>query len=177
LGGVYLDIKSNLDKPLDTVLQPDDEYILVQWDNRRGEAHEGFGLHPELAHIPGGEYQTHHIIAAPGHPFSRAAIERIVKNIHSYKPWSGVGKMGVVRTTGPSAYTLAIHPLRATAKHRMATEAELGSSLSISEYEHGTVFQRHYSTLSEPVVTLPLLGRVMQKGVEALRRLKANVSR
>ena len=171
IGGVYLDIKSDLSKPLDEVLHPDDHYILVQWDNGPGKPHQGFGLHPELAHILGGEYQTYHIIAAPCHPFSKATIDRIVANIRGYKPWSGVGKMGVVRTTGPSAYTLAVHPLRNSSPHRAATEEELGASMSIAKYDHGAVFKKHYSILKSPVARLSIPARIVQIGLEGLRDL------
>jgi len=168
-GGVYLDIKSNISKPLDAVLRADDQYLLTQWDNKPGGAREGFGLHPELSNVPGGEYQTHAIMAAPRHPFSRAAIDRIVHNIRNYKPWSGVGKMGVVRTTGPSAYTLAVHPLRATAPHRIATEEELGLEFSIPHYDHASIFKEHYSKLTGPVARLGPVGRASQRLIEGLR--------
>lgn len=174
-GGVYLDIKSDATKPLDEVIRPDDQYILTQWPNGPGEEWEGFGKHPELADIPGGEYQTHHIIGVPDHNFSRAAIDRIVENVRRYKPWSGVGKMGTVRTTGPSAYTLAVHPLRITCPHRLTTEKELGIVFSIPGYDHGEVFKQHYSKLRSPVARLSLAGRAVQKGVEAVRGLKAAV--
>jgi mannosyltransferase OCH1-like enzyme len=153
LGGVYLD-------------------ILTQWRNGPGELNEGFGLHPELKHIPGGEYTNHHLIGVPEHPFTKAAIERITYNIRHYRPWSGVGKMGVVRTTGPVAYTLALHPERANAPHRLTTEEDLGIVFSIRDYEHQQVFTRHYSTLTSPVVRLSRLSRLAQRGVEMVRSLK-----
>lgn len=53
------------------------------------------------------------MIAAPGHPFLRAVIERVVSNVDNYSPWRfGVGSIGVLRVTGPVAYTLAIAPLQ-----------------------------------------------------------------
>jgi mannosyltransferase OCH1-like enzyme len=171
-GGVYLDIKSDLLKPLDEVIRPDDQYVLTQWRNGPGEPHQGFGLHPDVAHIPGGEYPNHHLIGVPGHPFTRAAIDRIVNNIRHYRPWSGVGKMGVVRTTGPVAYTLAVHPLLGSAPHRFSSEEELGILFSIPDYSHRAVFTRHYSTLTGPVVRLSAPERLAQRGVEWLRRLK-----
>lgn len=175
LGGVYLDIKSDARTALDEVIRPDDQYILTQWRNGPGQSEQGFGLHPELSHIAGGEYLTHHLIAVPGHPFSEAAIDRIARNIRNYRPWSGVGKMGVIRTTGPVAYTLAVHPLLATAPHRFATEDELGTSLSIADYNHSDTFHRHYSTLTLPVGKLSPMGRLAQKGFERLRLLNQSV--
>ena len=172
LGGVYLDIKSDAREPLDNVLRPNDQYILTQWRNGPGEVNQGAGLHPELSHIPGGEYQNYHLIAVPGHAFTKAAIERIVRNILRYRPWSGVGKMGVIRTTGPSAYTLAIHPILGSAPHRRATEDEMGLNIFIPNYDHLATFKRHYSTLTIPVAPLSRLEMVLQKGIERLRRFK-----
>ncbi len=172
-GGVYLDIKTHLSRPLDEVLRDDDEYILSQWRNAPGEPTQGFGLHPDVAHIPGGEYQTYHLIAVPDHPFTKAAIDRITHNINNYRPWSGVGKMGVVRTTGPVAYTLAVHPLLDQAPHRFASEEDLGFWFTIPNYEHSEIFTRHYSKLETPVVTgLSTWGERIQRAVEAVRNLK-----
>ena len=175
LGGVYLDVKSDARRPLDEVLYPDDKYILTQWRNGPGQPQQGYGLHPELEHIYGGEYQNYHLIAAPGHPFTEAVINKIVGNILCYRPWSGVGKMGVVRTTGPVAYTLAVHPLRAMAPHRLVTEEEIGITSSILDYNHGETFKHHYSTLTIPVARLSTIGTLLQKFVERLRRLKQKI--
>ena len=49
LGGVYLDIKSSLDKPLKDVLRAEDQFILTHWDNRPGEQYEGIGIYPNWA--------------------------------------------------------------------------------------------------------------------------------
>lgn len=176
-GGVYLDIKSELTLPLDDVLREDDAYILTQWRNGPGEQFEGIGLHPELAHIPGGEFQIYHVIAEAGHPFTQAVINRIVQNIERYRPWTAVGRNGVVRTTGPIAYTQAIHPLLGEARHRLTTEEEIGARMSISDYDHLGTFKRHYSTLQEPVVTLPAFQRLMSRGFCAARELKKMVRR
>jgi len=173
LGGVYLDIKSDAREPLDEVLNAEDQYILTQWQNGPGEVHQGFGLHPELAHIPGGEYQNYHLIAVPGHPFTKAAIDKIVSNILHYRPWSGVGKMGVIRTTGPSAYTLAIHPILSTAPHRQVTQEEIGLDISIRNYNHAETFRQHYSTLTIPVARLTAVERIVQRAIERVRQMKS----
>ncbi len=171
-GGVYLDIKSDLVRPLDEVVRPDDEYLLSQWRNAPGQLHEGFGLHPELSHIPGGEFQTYFLIGRKRHPFSKAAIEAITSNILHYRPWSGVGKMGVIRTTGPSAYTLAVHPILHTAAYRMVSEDEVGARMSINNYAHQDVFKRHYSVLTSPVARLAYPSRMLQLLIERLRQAK-----
>ena len=162
-GGVYLDIKSSFERPLDEVIRDDDSYILAQWRNGPGERNEGWGLHRDLAHIPGGEYMKHFIIAEPHHPYSAAIIQKIVHNVKQYRPWSAVGRTGTLRTTGPIAYTLGIHPIRDQHRHRFATEEELGAVYSIGDgYDHYAVFKEHYTTMTDPVVTLSSTGVALE---------------
>ena len=159
VGGVYLDIKSNFDRPIDAAIAPGDAFIVAQWDNQSGGAHPGFGLHPELAAWPGGEIQQWHVIAARGHPFLRSVIAKVLANIENYRPWrSGVGRIGVLRLTGPIAYTQAIMPILDQHPRRcIADAAAIGLHYSIGGgYEHGSVFKNHYSLLTSPVARLPL---------------------
>jgi hypothetical protein len=180
LGGVYFDIKGVIQKPLDEVLNPTDRYILSQWDNGPGEPHEGWGLHRDLAHVPGGEYVTNVIISEPSHPYSIAVIEKILKNISSYKAWSAVGRTGTLRTTGPIAYTLAIESVKDEKLHRVVDQSELGSQVSVGEgYDHFSALERpHYSTLRHPLVAqrgiAKLVSRVALWIREQKQRLKAN---
>ena len=80
-GGVYFDIKSCFDRPLDEIIRVNDSYLLAQWQNGPCEQNEGWGVHHDLVHIPGGEYISYFIIAESGHPFSKAVIDKIVRNI------------------------------------------------------------------------------------------------
>jgi hypothetical protein len=172
-GGVYLDIKSTFERPLDEIIRDDDSYILSQWRNGPGEPNEGWGLHRDLAHIPGGEYMKHFIIAEPRHPYSAAIIRKIVENVKSYRPWSAVGRTGTLRTTGPIAYTLGIYPIRDQHPHRFATEEELGAVYSIGEgYDHYAVFKNHYATQASPVVTLSKAGTALSRLFVGLRLIK-----
>lgn len=172
-GGVYCDIKSSFDLPLDQTIRPDDKYLLAQWRNGPGEPNAGFGLHHDLSHITGGEFITYFIIGEPQHAFSNAVIRRIVSNIESYRPWSAVGRTGVLRTTGPIAYTLAIHPLLARYDHRFVTERQLGARPSIEHgYVHEMIFKRHYSRLSVPVVKLGRIGNGLSRLFVLLRAIK-----
>lgn len=159
-GGVYLDIKSSLHISLDTVLRADDHYLLSYWQNGRGEAFEGWTLNfPELRHIARGEFMQWHIVAAPEHPFLKAVIDAVLKNIECYQHGvHGVGKMGVVRVTGPIAYTLAIEPLLKHHPHRFVDSyADLGFEYNIfrrsgNPKSHHALFKKHYSELTAPIV-------------------------
>ena len=157
-GGVYLDIKASLDRPLDSVLLPQDVYLLSRWRNRKGEQFEGWGIHSRLRQIGRQEFQQWHIIAAPGHPYLKAVIETVLRNIDSYSPaWDDTGRNGVLGLTGPIAYTLAITPLLDRYPHRLVdSHDELGLVYSIftsAIYEaHKSVFKYHYTELTEPVV-------------------------
>lgn len=156
-GGAYLDIKSSTARPLDETLGPGDTFVSARWDNKPGGRHEGFGIHPELGGIEGGELQQWHVIAAPGHPFLRAAIERVLANIDSYRPWrDGVGFAGVLRLTGPIPYTLAIQPLLAEHPARIAaSEQDIGLEFSVVPAGlRRTLFGKHYTRRTTPVVTI-----------------------
>ena len=174
LGGVYFDIKGILERPLDEVLRPTDRYLLSQWDNLPGGSQDGWGLHRDLAHVPGGEYVTNVIVAEPSHPYSKAAIEQISKNIASYKPWSAVGRTGTLRTTGPIAYTLAIESVKNGALHRIVDQSELGSRVSIEgAYDHSTALERpHYSTLRHPLVAQRGIAKLLSRAALWLREQK-----
>jgi len=156
-GGVYLDVKSAVTSPLDDFLRPDDAFILSQWKNQPQDEFEGWGLHYEVKEIPGGEFQQWHIIAAPGHPFLRAVIEQVLTNIDLYIPsLHGVAKKGVLRTTGPMAYTLAIAPLLTLHPHRVVNgDPAFPLKYSIYGYDaHFDVFKSHYSRLVIPLVKI-----------------------
>jgi len=161
-GGVYLDIKSAAMQPLDAVLQPDERFIVAQWPSGPDAKFRGAGVHEETRHIRGGEFQQWFVVASPGHPFLKAVVENVLRNIAVYNPaLNGVGKNGVLRVTGPIAYTLAIEPLLARHPHRRVdAERDLGFEYSIyptvnqGEHQHLRLFKTHYSQLKTSVVRL-----------------------
>lgn len=170
-GGVYLDIKSTADRPLDEILQPDDRLVLCQWPPTG--RFEGAGRHDwDFAGIiEGSELQQWHILAASGHPYLHAVIEAVLRNIDRYVPGlHGAGNDGVLRLTGPIAYTLAIAPLLPLGLHRRVADHEaLGLRYSIAEDNtwHLRLSPQHYSALASPIVRPRLLGR----GLDACFRL------
>ena len=164
VGGVYLDIKSSLDEPLDKVLRPDDVYVLSRWNNgQSGGRHapqEGWGRHGQLKRYGGDEFQQWHVIAAPGHPFLRAVIEKVERNIEKYNPiLHGTGRRGTLWISGPIAYTLAIAPLLNRYRHRIAaSQDDLGLAYSIFGTSgarlHKALFKTHYTELTDPLTDL-----------------------
>lgn len=157
-GGVYLDVKSGASRPFDEVLKRYDSYLLSHWKNGPGSIFEGWGIHPELGGLRGGEFQQWFIVAAPGHPFLKAVIEHVLANIDRYVP--GIHRTGahaVYRVTGPIAYSLAIVPLLDRYPHRIIdAEDDLGLSYSIfsaiGAEEHKTVFRSHYADLQSSMI-------------------------
>ena len=163
-GGAYLDIKSTLAQPIDTILRPDDQYWLSTWRNGPGEPHEGYGIWKDLRDLPQGEFQQWHIVTVAGHPFLRAVIDAVLMNIDRYHPClHGVGRSGVIRVTGPVAYTRAIYPLLGQYRHRRVHgEVELGLAYSVlSKLAHTSFFKAHYLQLTEPVVDIGGVGGVI----------------
>ncbi len=159
VGGIYLDIKSSIEKNLDEILTPEDSFLLSIWHNREGEFCQGWGMHPGCG--PLGEYQQWNIISKPEHPFVQAVIERVINNIRNYnKDVFGVGTMGVVNTTGPVAYTQAIFDMRDYFNihdFRLVKIEALGirySNLGVHHKEliHTEKQDVHYSLIDEPVI-------------------------
>lgn len=174
-GRIYLDIKSRFLRPIDYVITGNKGFIGSYWSNSPGERYEGLGLHVPTAGAPRSELQQWHVIAAPGHPFLKAVIERVLANIVAYRPWrDGVGKTGVLKLTGPVLYTQAILPLLDRYPCMVvANEAALSLGYSILEnLDHVRLFQRDYSYSLRPIVQLSGIRRHIATGV--LDRLRPN---
>ena len=150
-GGVYLDIKSAATIPLSRMILPDDEYILAHWALPTKAIETG---------IIDGEYQQWHIICRPYHPFLYHVIQNVLANIEKYSPESvGVGKSGVLKVTGPIAYTNAISPIRNKHSHRLVEFDEYiglvynNLSSGFSSQSHIGLFSKpHYSKINEPII-------------------------
>ncbi len=157
-GGVYLDIKSSITKPLDEIIQENDKYLLSYWPNERDQAYANTGLHDCLPNQHG-EFQQWHIIAVKGHPFLKAVIDNVCNNIKIYNPFiHHTGRWGVIRVTGPIAYTHAINPLLNEQPHRLVrSHYNLDLTYSIFSHNqipaHHAIFKKkHYSQFNLPVI-------------------------
>ena len=112
LGGVYIDVKSHISAPLNAILRDRDQCLIGQWDNRPGQAHANtWGKHDEISHVMGGEFIQWFIVAKSRHPFLKAVIEKVVRNIEAEQLRTvdkASGWKGVLTVTGPIAFTQAI---------------------------------------------------------------------
>jgi hypothetical protein len=152
LGGVYLDIKSGSSVAFGDILTSADQFILSQWNNLPGETFPNSGLHAALEHIPGGEYQQWHVIAAPGHPFLEHVIQDVLCNIAHYdRDVHRVGKIGVLNVTGPIAYSLAIQKIIGLYPHRIIDSEKAGLIYNAAG-ARPTAFATHYSKLEENII-------------------------
>lgn len=176
-GGVYIDIKSSLRKPLNDILKEDDRYLLSGWKDNETPQFDGWGVHAVVNNVVFEEYQQWYIVAAPGHPFLKAVIENVLRNIENYIPsLHGVGKPGVLNVTGPVAYTLAIKPLLHFHHHRIVhSQSDLGFEYSIfrSNDGHNSLFKMHYTDLSEPVINIEGTRKVLTGFIRILKESRA----
>mgnify|MGYP001214340874 CR=1 FL=1 len=154
-GGVYLDLKSTTARPLNETLRPDDDYLLSFWPNKPHQSMPGFGTHRVLTEqgFLRGEFQNWHLIATPGHPLLRYVASFMLHCIDAHAGRPDVqGIHGVLITTGPIMYTMALAKGLGMFPHRLVdTHHELGLRYS-SVDGHEQHFPGHYSTLTAPVV-------------------------
>jgi mannosyltransferase OCH1-like enzyme len=175
LGGVYLDIKSSAGLPLSEVIRSGDTFLISQWRNNSDEQHAGWGLHDDINWVPGGEFQQWYIAAAPEHPFLAAVIENVLRNIKLYNQGlHGSGQYGVLRLTGPIAYTASIAPILHLFHHRRVdSEKDLGLVYSIyGDERHVKLFKEHYSGLRIPIVKQDFNENILSFLYRSSRHLK-----
>ena len=179
-GGVYLDIKSTATKPLSQTIDPDVTFVISQWNNKVGQLYVGYGLHPELSDVPGGEFQQWNVMAEPRHPLLKAVIAQVLDNIRTYTPSQfGTDAYGVLRVSGPIAFTQAIYPLLDHCPHNVVDLESWGVLYSI--YDAGSVpgqshqarMPGHYAAVREPVVLRDLYVEPKNSSVTKLSDLLA----
>ena len=148
-GGAYFDIKSAMEFPLSKLVQHDDQYILSHWPCKCQVTHTDNEY---------GEFQQWYIITKPNHPYLKAVINQVIDNITNYDlEKTGTGKLGVLKVTGPIAYTKAILPILFDHPHRtFQTHEFIGLIFDNTENligGHDKLFSKtHYSKLETPII-------------------------
>jgi hypothetical protein len=157
LGGLYLDIKATARKDLNSIIGVDDSFITAQWPTFiDGIDVTSIGIHQDLSFR---EYQNWFILATPQHIILEQVVEQVLRNLRNYNPFSnGVGKFGVLRITGPIAYSKVVHSCIDLPGVRIATNEELGFSPSVHKVTSASnpfpnrQSSPHYSALRIPIV-------------------------
>lgn len=161
-GGVYLDVKADVRKPLASVIRETDSFILSRWDHSSDSPHAGWGSHHALHGTGSHAFQQWFIIASPRHPFLKAVIDKVLKNIENYDPFKHFRNSwnAVIETTGEVPYTLAILPMLDSYPHRLVVaERDLDLHYSIFLASGGVYAHQklhgHYSALDRPLIRQP----------------------
>lgn len=147
IGGVYLDIKSMITKPLYSIINPDDICIL---DIPRTD------LEPWRKDNP--TYEQWLLIFARHHPYLKHMIDQMVNDIeNNYQPsingYEMTSKYKVLLLTGPDAFTRAINSyiqLNKTIYHKNIDYTSF-SKLHNGEYLSMYKDKKHYSQLNLPL--------------------------
>ncbi|NHA15351.1 glycosyltransferase family 32 protein [Thioalkalivibrio sp. XN279] len=182
-GGVYLDIKSTCDRPLDSAIRPEDRFLLLHFPHMmagsRTPSANAFlrSFLPEVAHLPNGEFAQWVIVTVPGHPYLRAVIDRVLQNIDSYSPFRlGMAGGGTLRLTGPIAYSLEIDAIRDCHPHSgpmSANERGFVYSGLDQGVDHRKVFGRgvHYGDLRGPIIETSRGIDLLARAIPALTKI------
>lgn len=128
--------------------------------------------------MPNGEFQQWHVIGVKGHPFLRAVINDVLASIRNYRPWKdGVGSPGVIRLTGPIAYTQAVAPLVDRYPCKIVrNEGLLSLEYSVGrDQEHHAFSKSHYSKQRASVVKLGGLKGILSATYIFARRVKRRI--
>ena len=140
VGGIYLDLKSAPLKPLDEVIDKDDEIILSYCEK------------PKLASFigPKGELQMFWLISNKNNPFLDKVIKNVIMNILTYYDKRDVGYRGVWRISGPIVFTKTIENNLNLYKYRLVKE--FMNKLNVRGYKK--IYDKpHYTILTTPIIT------------------------
>lgn len=124
-GGVYLDIKSTIIKPLNDVIDSKDRFIVSNWPSSiDGVSTAYWGILPELNYP---EFPMFFIISEKKSLVLDKCINDVMANIQKYNAFKdGVGVKGTYKLTGPIVYSKAVNFFLNDGFIRLATMEELG---------------------------------------------------
>lgn len=157
-GGVYLDIKSTCTVPFDSLIRPNDYFILSHWPMDQTDPISTFGQHKSLQKLGVRELQQWFLVASPRSDFLEKVIDQVVMNIESNELFINTkyGKLGALELTGPIQYTKTIYPLLSEYQHRVIDSKKEGLVYSIyypnDPSGHLALFKSHYSRRFDPII-------------------------
>ena len=132
-GGLYLDIKSSVTKNLDSVINANDSFITSVWPSTIDGVDTSEWGHHDIFSYP--EYQNWFILAAPKSKILEKVIDNVCQNIQNYSAFrNGVGRLAVLKTTGPIVFSKVLHQHVLNGEVRLATNDELGFKYTIYDF-------------------------------------------
>lgn len=156
-GGVYLDIKSTCSRPLNEIIPDDCELMLCSWQSTDCGQPKQTGRHDELCFLENGEYQQWNITVSARSPWIKSVIDEVLSRIKDYKPWIyGIGRLGVLRTTGPIPFSIGIARVPdSPAFYHIENYRNSGFIYSsIDKTALKKIKKSQYARLKTPVITL-----------------------
>ena len=151
-GGIYLDIKSGCDRPFDSIIKKDDEFILTHWGCDPSK-HRGCIIREKDLNNEYGEYCNWNIIIKRNHPLMKKIIDQVTYNINNYDiKKNGVGKDSVIFLTGPVAYSKVILKNQNNYKLTIYNKFENIGLIYSNIGNYTRLFKKHYTMLTSPVV-------------------------
>lgn len=152
-GGVYLDCKSSVSKPLDNILRKDDSFVYQVSSYMGGNE---YGV-KDIPYFNNHEINQWFIISIPENPLLKSVIDQTINNIHDPRMHNYTGKLGVLRMTGPIMYTNTIAPLlkfypsRRILPDGIENGGLVYTYMSTQDYRSYSS-KPHYSTLNTPII-------------------------
>lgn len=157
VGGIYLDIKSTCLTRFENIIRENDEFLYSKWPMEENGKRK-FGRHFKLLRSNLDEIQQWFIISKPKSPLLSKVIDEVTANLVREKS-NGIrnfGREGVLETTGPIVYTLALAKVLPFYRAREISSVEEGLIYKISGIEN-IILQSprlHYSQLMDPIVEI-----------------------
>lgn len=113
VGGIYLDIKSSIKKPLNTIIKPYDEFLLTSWETKEWHTYNPiafFYYQYNKIKTGFGEFTQWMVVSVHNHPFLKAVIEQCKNNLKNYSIQiiKEIGQNLILQQTGPIMYSNTI---------------------------------------------------------------------
>lgn len=158
-GGVYFDLKSGTNTSLNKIINKEDEFLYSSWPGSYND---------NLLKTGFGEFQQWWLISIPKHPLLKNIIKSVVENIYNKTNSRLTGKFGVIKITGPFAYTLALKEYIANNPNHNLTfkpnNFDYNFSYNILNNSHNYTDDHirlnkngHYTNYNKPVIDQKLL--------------------
>lgn len=154
IGGVYLDVKSYVEEPLEKIIREDDNFVVFIWQGNPRGRYQTHGCHRQIK--VGTEFQQWNIFSDKENKHLLKVIANVTSNIENYSILKhGTGYGGILRTTGPIVYTNSINEVYDKKNIRIAGNNEINHVIYRDELNFpARSMSSHYSQKNSPIITM-----------------------